>query len=299
VRPGFVDFHIHSTYSSDGEFTPAQIVEMARETGFVAVSFADHDTVAAYPDAIETGRAAGVEVVPNMEVTAIYEGREFHCLLPLLDWTHPAVARIAAYVSDGRWIEARERVENLRRLGFDLTWEEVAAAVGATPPLGVKIAQILLDKAESRLDPRLRSYYDESGRPRAPKFFYIDYFMENKPAFAPKRHIPLLDVLDLAPASGAVPVLSHPGAYFQNTTRADLAVLRSRGLEGLEVYTSYHNESQTRFYADAARDFGLVATAGSDFHGRVKPQVPFGLIRDGHYEMIDALILRRRADYAV
>lgn len=294
MKPGFVDLHIHSTVSSDGEFTPAQIVAMAREAGFVAVSFADHDTVAAYPEAIEVGRAADVEVVPGMEVTTTYEGREFHCLLPLLDWTHPAIARISSFVSDGRWIEARERVENLRRLGLDLTWEEVEAAVGGTPPLGVRIAQILLDKPESRRDPRLAAYYDEAGRPRAPKHFYIDFFMEGKPAFARKRHIPLLDVLEQAPASGAVPVLSHPGAYFQNTTRADLARLRDRGLEGLEVYTSYHDEAQTRFYAEAARDFDLVATAGSDFHGRVKPQVPFGLIRDGHYGMMTALRSRRR-----
>ncbi len=295
MKPGFVDFHIHSTFSSDGEFTPAQIVAMARAAGFVAVSFSDHDTTAAYPAAIETGRAADVEIVPGMEVTAMYDGREFHCLLPLLDWTHPAIARISGYVNDGRWIEARERVDNLRRLGFDLSWEEVEAAVGGTPPLGVRIAQILLDKPGSRRDPKLRPFYDEAGRPIAPKHFYIAYFMEGKPAFAPKRHIPLLDVLDLAPASGAVPVLSHPGAYFQNTTRADLAKLRARGLEGLEVYTSYHDEAQTRFFAEAARDFDLVATAGSDFHGRVKPQVPFGLIRDGHYGMIDALRSRRRA----
>jgi predicted metal-dependent phosphoesterase TrpH len=295
MKPGFVDLHIHSTFSSDGEFTPAQIVDMARTDGFVAISFSDHDSVAAYPEAIETGRAAGVEVVPSMEVTATYGGREFHCLLPFLDWTHPAIARIAATVNDGRWIEARERVDNLRRLGLDLTWEEVAAATGSTPPLGVKIAQILLDKPESRRDPRLAVYYDASGKPLAPKHFYIDYFMEGKPAFAVKRHIPLLDVLDAAPSSGAVPVLSHPGAYFQNTTEADLAVLRARGLEGLEVFTSYHDEAQTRFYAAAAKALGLVATAGSDFHGRVKPQVPFGLIRDGHYGMISALISRRRA----
>ncbi len=295
VRPGCVDFHIHSTFSSDGEFTPAQIAAMAGRAGFAAISFADHDTVAAYPEAIEAGRAAGVEVVPGMEVTATYDGREFHCLLPLLDWTHPAVSRIAAHVSDGRWIEARERVDNLRRLGFDLDWSEVEAAVGDTPPLGIKIAQILLDKPESRRDPRLAAYYDGSGRPLAPKHVYIDYFMDGKPAFAAKRHIPLLDVLDLAPASGAVPVLSHPGAYFQNATEADLAVLRGRGLQGLEVFTSYHDEAQTRFYAAAAKALDLVATAGSDFHGRVKPQVPFGLIRDGHYGMITALISRRRA----
>jgi len=299
LKPGFVDFHIHSTWSSDGDFTPAELVGMARANGFTAISVSDHDTVAAYPAAIDDGIAAGVEVVPSMEVTAMYDGREFHCLLPFLDWTHPAIHRISRHVSDGRWVEARERVDNLHRLGLDLSWDEVAARVGRTPPLGVTIAQILLDKPESRRDPRLMKYYDAEGRPLAPKFFYMDYFMEGRPASVPKRHIPLLDVLDAAPASGAVPVLAHPGAYFENATRADIKLLRARGLEGLEVYTTYHDEAQTRFFEAIARDLDLVATAGSDFHGRVKPQVSFGLIRDGHYGMISSLRSRRRGSNAI
>ncbi len=234
-----------------------------------------------------------------MEVTTVYDGREFHCLLPFLDWTHPVVGRIARHVSDGRWVEARERVDLLRRFGLDLLWEEVAARAGATPPLGVFIAQVLLDKPESRRDPRLTKYYDEAGRPLMPKNFYLDFFLEGKPAFVPKRHIPLLEVLEEAPVSGAVPVLAHPGAYFQNATPADLKDLRGRGLEGLEVYTSYHDPEQTRFFAEQARALDLVATAGSDFHGRVKPNVPFGLIKDGHYEMIAALRKRRKGKHGL
>ena len=59
-----------------------------------AISIADHDTVAAYPEAVELGRAAGVEVIPGIEVTTLFDGREFHLLLPLVDWTSPALARI-------------------------------------------------------------------------------------------------------------------------------------------------------------------------------------------------------------
>jgi hypothetical protein len=299
LKPGFVDLHIHSSFSSDGEFPPRALAAMARRNGFCAISISDHDSVAAYPGAVEDGRAEDVEIIPSMEVTTLYEGREFHCLLPFLDWTHPVVTRIARHVSDGRWEEARERVARLRELGLGLEWEEVAREVGDTPPLGVTIARILLDKPESRRDPRLQVYFDEAGRPKAPKFFYIDYFMEHKPAFVPKRHIDLLQVLALAPESGAVPVLSHPGAYFQNASLEDLTVLRGRGVEGLEVYTSYHDEAQTRFYAEAARRLDLVPTAGSDFHGRVKPQVPFGLIKDGGYEMIEKLCSRRRGKHVV
>ena len=294
MTSGLVDLHIHSNRSSDGDFSPGEIVRFAREQGFAAISIADHDTVAAYPEAVEAGREAGVEVVPSMEVTALYEGREFHCLLPFLDWEHPTVAAIADRVTMGRYAEARERVESLRRLGLDLTWEEVAAASPATAPLGVTLAQILLDKPGSRDVPRLKRYYDNGAvRPRGPSDFYRDYFMEDKPAFVPKRHILLLEVLAMAPEAGAVPVLSHPGAYFQNTTRKDLQALRESGLQGVEVFTYYHENGQVAYYAAAARAFDLVPTAGSDFHGRVKPHVDFGSIRSGGYWMVDALRKRR------
>ena len=251
MKDGLVDFHIHSTFSSDGEFSPAELAVMARENGFAAYCISDHDTVAAYPQAVEDGRREGVEVVPSMEVTTLYDGREFHCLLPFLDWTHPVVGRIARHVSEARWLEARERVELLNKHGLDISWEEVAAKAGTTPPLGVFIAQVVLDKPESRRDPRLTSYYDPIGRPRQPKHFYIDFFTEGKPAYTPKGHIPLLEVLESAPASGAVPVLSHPGAYFQNTTREDLVRLKEKGLAGLEVFTSYHTAEQTALFAEA------------------------------------------------
>lgn len=294
MNSGFVDLHVHSNRSSDGDFAPEDLVRFARENGFVAFSIADHDTVAAYPEAISLGQAAGVEVVPSMEVTSLYDGREFHCLLPFLDWESPVIGEIAGRVTEGRFAEARERVESLRRLGFDLTWEEVEARTPGVAPLGVSIARVLLEKLESRAYPALRSYYENGEvRPRGPSIFYRDYFMDGKPAFVPKRHIPLLEVLAMAPRAGSVPVLSHPGAYFQNTTRDDLALLKKAGLQGVEVYTSYHKPEQTAFFAAAAREFDLVPTAGSDFHGQIKPHVPFGAIKDGGYWMVEALSKRR------
>ncbi|MCK7478444.1 MAG: hypothetical protein M0C28_14375 [Candidatus Moduliflexus flocculans] len=59
-----------------------------------AFSIADHDTVAAYPEAVELGRRAGIEVIPGIEITTLFAGREFHLLLPLVDWASPALAAI-------------------------------------------------------------------------------------------------------------------------------------------------------------------------------------------------------------
>jgi predicted metal-dependent phosphoesterase TrpH len=293
MTDGPVDLHLHSNLSCDGDLSPETLVRLAGEQGFEAVSIADHDTVAAYPDVLAVGRAVGVEVVPSMEVTTLYDGREFHVLLPFVDWASPVVARLAERVAAGRFEEARERVSLLERLGFDLAWPEVEAATNGVAPLGVRIAQILLDKPASAGEPRLAAYFEDDGA-FGPYLFYRDYFAEDKPAFVPKRHVPLVDVLDLAPAARAVPVLSHPGAYFQRTTREDLLVLKARGLAGLEVFTSYHTAEQTAHYGRLAAELDLVPTAGSDFHGRIKPHVAFGSLREGRYWMVEKLRARRR-----
>ena len=83
---GLVDFHVHSNRSCDGDFSPAELVGFAAARGFQAISIADHDTVAAYPEVVEDGRKAGVEIIPGIEVTTLYDGREFHLLLPFVDW---------------------------------------------------------------------------------------------------------------------------------------------------------------------------------------------------------------------
>jgi len=289
----FVDFHIHSSWSCDGDHSPEELVRFAREKGFRAISIADHDTVSAYPSVIEEGRRAGVEIIPGIEVTTLYDEREFHLLLPFVDWGSEALASIISRMTESRMAEARERVEKLRNAGIRLTWDEVWEKSRSCPPLGVKIAQILLEKPESGNDPALGKYYEEENRLFGPYIFYRDYFMEGKPAYVPKKHIPLVDVLAAAPRTGGVPVLSHPGAYFQKTTREDLRALKERGLGGVEVYTFYHTPEQIASYKRLAVEFDLIPTAGSDFHGKIKPHVAFGALKEGRYWMVEELRKRR------
>jgi len=290
----WVDLHLHSNKSSDGDFSPFHLLNLAKEHGFRAISISDHDTVAAYPEALELSEERGVEVIPSIEITTLFDGREFHLLLPFLDWKKKIVRRILDRVAEARLKEAEERVEKLQEVGFDISWEEVLEKSRSAPPLGVTIAQILLDKASSDDHHRLKKYLEGPNRQFAPYLFYKDYFMEGKPAFVPKRNISLEEVLSLAPQTEGVSVLAHPGAYFEQATKQDLALLKEQGLVGLEVYTSYHTPEQERFYEEVARELDLVMTAGSDFHGRIKPYIHFGQVKNGKYEMVDDLRKRRR-----
>lgn len=291
---GRVDLHIHSNRSSDGDFSPFHIVRLARQERMRAISISDHDTVAAYPEALEFGEEEAVEVIPGIELTTIFQNREFHLLLPFVDWKKKIVSKIIGRVSKGRIEEAKERVRKLQELGFNISWKEVAGRSKSSPPLGVAIAQILLDKASRKNHPLLRKYLEGENRRSAPYLFYEDYFMESKPAWVPKKNVSLLEVLKLVPQTEGVPVLAHPGAYFQRASREDLAVLKENGLQGLEVYTPYHDSSQREFYKKIAEELDLVPTAGSDFHGRIKPHIPFGSVEEGEYWMVVELRKRRR-----
>jgi predicted metal-dependent phosphoesterase TrpH len=290
---GLVDLHIHSDRSSDGSFPPAQILQMAEEKAMKAISITDHDTVAAYPEAIKLSEDMGVEVIPGIELTTLQEDREFHLLIFFIDWKKKVVKDLVREVSRRRREEAQDRVRQLQSLGFDITWEEVLEQSGDFPPLGVTIAQAMIKKAERTELHSLRKYYHGKRRIYGPYNFYRDYFAEGKPAYVERRNVRLLDVLSLVPQTGGLAVLAHPGASFQRVTRGDLSLLKENGLEGLEVYTSYHDSEQTRKYKGLAEEFDLVPTAGSDFHGEIKPQIPFGSIKNGGYWMVEALNKRR------
>jgi predicted metal-dependent phosphoesterase TrpH len=288
-----VDLHIHSSNSSDGDFSPSYIVHLAKKKELRAISITDHDSVAAYPQALNIGEEIGLEVIPGVELTTLFTNREFHLLMFFVDWERSIVKELVNEVADRRFSEAQDRVDKLQKLGFPIEWEEVLQEAAPHPPLGVTIAEVLLKKAEKNADPLLGKYLNDASRMYAPYLFYKDYFAEGRPASVPRRNVNLKDVLALAPQMGGVPVLAHPGAPFERVTKEDLEELKGFGLQGLEVYTSYHDDAMASYYKGLAVELDLVLTAGSDFHGRIKPQVPFGSLNNGAYWMVEELRKRR------
>ena len=108
-----VDLHVHSNRSCDGDFTPAELIQFAKEQSFRAIAISDHDTVAAYPEAVEIGRGDGVEIIPSVELTTLFDGREFHVLLPFVNWESEVVADLTSRVTRSRFREGRRMMRGL------------------------------------------------------------------------------------------------------------------------------------------------------------------------------------------
>ena len=293
MRARFYDLHIHSHYSSDADHPPRRLFEMASEAGLAGLCISDHDTVAAIAEGTRLAREFPLEFYPNVEISTHYRARKFHVLAPLVDHRSAELQSRLQGLAEGRRQQAKARIERLRDSGFEITFEEVIRATRNPIPTGPAIAQTLLAKPESHESPSLHRYLHGKEAARGVIAFYRDFFAPGKPAFAEMERLCTLEALQLIRRAGGVPVLAHPGAPGYEADENVLQTFVAHGLAGLEVYSSYHEPRSTRRFSGWAARWDLVKTAGSDFHGRVKPHVRIGSVKARGREMIEELMGRR------
>ncbi len=99
-----------------------------------------------------------------------------------------------------------------------------------------------------------------------------------RPAYRPRLRLEAIEAIALARASGAVPVIAHPhtlgipeGGY-----RDAFEELIAAGLGGIEAYYGEYSPELRSHLAELCNDLGIVATGGSDYHGRYKPNLSVG-----------------------
>src|SRR5688572_21113908 len=74
-----VDLHSHTT-CSDGRDAPAELARKARAAGIDVLAVTDHDTLDGIAPAAEEGRRIGLKVIPAVEMSSQFEGRDVHVL---------------------------------------------------------------------------------------------------------------------------------------------------------------------------------------------------------------------------
>ncbi|MNC31681.1 hypothetical protein D3C75_800090 [compost metagenome] len=281
IVEGYADLHTH-TRASDGTGTPSDNVRRAAAAGLGAVAITDHDTVAGLEEAFEAGRAAGITVVPGVEISSSEGGRDIHVLGYYMDITDPLFLSRLEELRNVREGRNDRMLERLRELGYAITLEEVLERRGPVEQKDTTvgrphIAQVLVDKgyAESQQD-AFNRLIGKGGL-----------------AFvSPKRISPETAIAWIHEAGGAA-VLAHPGLYDDDVLVERLA---GTGLDGIEADHSDHSPQEVEKYREIARRYGLVATAGSDYHGERGGQVFHGPLGGRRVEASVLPLLHRLAE---
>lgn len=275
-----IDLHAHTT-ASDGSCTPTELVLLAKQTGLRALGVTDHDTVDGVAEAVAAGAEQGVEVVPGIEISVDYPQGEFHLLGYFIDFRSEAFSSRIRYLQENRFDRNAVMLRKMHEAGFEISMEDVVEESGGGQIGRPHMARALLKKGYVST---VQEAFDR-------------YLADGKPLHVPKVKLHPAEAIDLVHRAGGLAVAAHP-KYMQYPTeeglRHELARLKELGLDGLECYYSRHSEDETRQYLRLAEQFGFLVTAGSDFHGVSKPDVPLGMVYRGRAGE-DALFQRLKA----
>jgi len=258
-----IDLHTHTAFS-DGSQTPAELVEEAAAIGLTAIAVTDHDTVDGLPEALAAGERLGVDVVPGVEINLEHDQVTMDMLGYFLAGmpTEELLAELAELRVYREERNAR-MVARLAELGLPLDPEDLAAASE--------------NGAVGR--PHIGEAMVRRGYVRSISEAFKLYLRRGAPAWVDRRRLALGRALKLLRASGALPVLAHPGII--RTDAAGLnAIVRDAargGMAGIECYYPLHDEGTVARCLGLAGKYALVPTGGSDYHGTVKPKARLGV----------------------
>ncbi len=264
---GCIDLHIHST-ASDGTLTPPEIIEMASRIGLEAISITDHDTLEGTRLALQSPIPSHLKFITGVEMSAsgppgnLMKGG-LHILGYGIDPDDPPLQQMLDKFKKIREKRTAHILERLNALGISLTMEQVVAEVGDATAGRPHVANAMI---RAGLATDINDAFDR-------------YLGVDRPAYVGKERISCRQAFELIHGAGGVPVLAHP--YFvkcrdAETLKALVGQLRDMGLKGVEVYYPRHTLEATAQYLELAKEFNLLVTGGSDFHGEVTPDIQMG-----------------------
>jgi hypothetical protein len=248
--PGGIDLHLHTT-ASDGRCTPRELVDRAAAAGLSVMAVTDHDTTAAVADVQAHAQARGILAIAGIEITAVEDGRDVHVLGYFLD---PDDAALGEFLTAQR----ATRVARVEAIG------ERLAALGMPVNLTGLLAESRRQTGRSIGRPKVAAAMIQAGYVADSREAFDKWLGRECPAFVERAGASPEQVVSIIQRAGGLASLAHPGR-----TRIDprLAALRDAGLDAIEVYHSDHDARTAARYLLAARELGVLASGGSDFHG--------------------------------
>lgn len=258
-----VDLHTHSNMS-DGSLSPVELMQYAHDKGLAAIALTDHDTVKGVPQALEfvSENFEDMEVIPGVELSTNYQGKEVHVVGLMIDYTDKAFnEKLDAFVYSRDTRNAR-MCERLTEYGFPIKLSE----------LEEEFPKAILTRAH------FAKHMLEKGMVSSMKEAFDRYLGNGCPCYIERVKPTPNEAVELILGVGGIPVLAHPVLYNMSDAKLRELVesMKEAGLIGIEALYSSYAPADERYIKRLAREYGLQISGGSDFHGTNKPGLDLG-----------------------
>ena len=272
----YIDLHMHSYYSDDGEFEPKQLIDLCLEKNIKYFSIADHNSVRGIKEAKEYCVGKNINIIPAIELDCTFNEINLHVLGYGIDYDKTVFYDIENNIIKQEQFASKKRMKLVKELGIDFSDEVINSLSRNGVVNGEMIAEAAMEFDKNHENPLLMPYYENGSRSDNPYVnFYWDYCAQGKAAYAEVSFISLQEAINIIEESGGIPILAHPGNNIKENINL-LEQIISCGIKGIEVYSSYHSKEQVEFYKKFSLKHKLLLTCGSDFHGKTKPSIVIG-----------------------
>lgn len=258
------DLHCHSTVS-DGTLSPEDLAARASANGVELWALTDHDEISGQHRAAAAAKAQGMRYLTGTEISVTFIDQTVHIVGLGFDADDTQLREGLRRTRGGREERAMEMSDGLAKVGIKGAYEGALKFVGNPELISrTHFARFLV----------------ESGVCKETNEVFRKFLIEGKPGFVPHRWATLKDAVGWITGAGGMAIIAHPARYkfTPNEEFALFTEFKALGGQGVEVVTGSHTVSEYATYADTAREFGLAASRGSDFHSPAESHTELGTL---------------------
>ena len=258
------DLHCHSVVS-DGTLTPEVLAERAKTNGVELWALTDHDEIGGQHRAAAAAKAQGLQYLTGTEISVTFANETVHIVGLGFDADDAALVQGLKATRGGRTERAREMSDGLAKVGIKGAYEGALKFVGNPELISrTHFARFLV----------------ESGVCSETNEVFRKYLTEGKPGYVPHRWASLKDAVSWITGAKGMAIIAHPARYkfTPNEEYALFSEFKAHGGRGVEVITGSHSAAEYVKYAETAREFGMAASRGSDFHSPEESRTDLGTL---------------------
>jgi len=221
--------------------------------GLQGIALTDHDTVAGIPEFLGCSVGNGLHLLPGIELSSHYKESSLHLLGYGINHEDQELQDNLRRIQEARERRNQAIFARLQHMGLDLSPSEIQKP-GDGPVGRPHIANLMVRKL------LVKNEHEAFNK----------FLKKGARAYVAREKLPVQEAIAMIRRAGGLAVLAHPASADPTCIfMAQLiAELKGDGLRGIEVFHPMHNSKHVRFFSNLCRDLQLIATGGSDFHGR-------------------------------
>lgn len=275
----YIDLHVHSN-ASDGTYSPEELITYGAEKNLKALALTDHDTVDGLSSAFSAAAKWNLELVPGIELSTEYNGKDVHILGLYINWKDNAFLESLKHFQNSRETRNEKMISKLNlEAGFNISTKLIRERFGT---------DVVITRAH------VARFLFEQGYIKSMEHAFKKYIGDDCKYFIPREKVTPQQAIELILNAKGIPILAHPLLYNLSKKELEMLVstLKESGLMGLEAIYSRNKGFDESNMRQLARKYDLLISGGSDFHGSNKPDIDLGSGTGGlkiPYEILDNL----------